>query len=270
MNPILFDFKFIQIRWYSIFLLIAFAIGVTLIYREGSRLNVDKNYLFNLTFWAIIFGLLGARFYYVIFNFSEYSDNLLEIFKVWHGGLAIHGGIIAGLLTIIIYTKKYNVDIYKIIDIFVPALLIGQAIGRWGNFFNSEAHGTATTLLTLQKLHLPQFIIDGMNINGVYYQPTFFYESIFCFIGFCLLLFLRRYKYIKNGQVLACYLIWYGVVRFIIEISRTDALMLGGFKVAQLISVVFVIAGIVLFVFKQKKGHFEDLYNEEISELLHF
>ena len=270
MNPVLFDFKYIQIRWYSLLLLVAFALGMLLIHKEGKKLNVDKNYLFNIMFWSVIFGLLGARIYYVIFNFSEYSSDLTEIYKVWHGGLAIHGGIIAGIITIIVYTKKYNVDIYKILDIFAPALLLGQAIGRWGNFFNSEAHGAATTITALQKLHLPQFIIDGMNINGVYYQPTFLYESIFCLIGFCILLFLRRYKYIKNGQVLASYLIWYGIIRFVIEISRTDSLMLGGFKAAQLVSVIFVLVGVALFIYKQRKGHFEDLYNEELSEVLNF
>jgi len=242
MNAILINLGFIQIRWYSVLLLVAFIVGSLLILKEGQRFKIDKEYLFNMIFWTIIFSLLGARLYYVIFNFSQYQNDLLEIFKIWHGGLAIHGGIIAGILTIIIYTKKYNVDIMKIIDIFAPALLIGQAIGRWGNFFNSEAHGAATTLAHLKSLHLPNFIIEGMNINGVYYQPTFLYESIWCLI----------------------------IGRFFIEISRTDSLMLGGFKVAQIVSILLIIAGIVLFIIKQKKGHFEDLYNEELTNEIKF
>ena len=270
MNPVLFDLKFIQIRWYSVLLLIAFAIGIFLVFKEGKRFGIDKDYLFNLIFWVIIASLIGARLYYVLFNFSEYSSDLLEIFKIWHGGLAIHGGIIAGVLTVIIYTKRYNVDIYKVIDLFVPALILGQAIGRWGNFFNSEAHGAATTLATLQHLHIPNFIIQGMQINGVYYHPTFLYESILCLIGFIALMIIRRYKYLKNGQLTAIYLFYYGIVRFIIEIGRTDSLMLGGFKAAQIVSIIFVLAGIGLFIYKQRKGHFEDLYNEELANEIQF
>lgn len=270
MNPVLINLGFIEIRWYSVILLLAFACGIFFVFREGKRFNIDREYLFNLIFWTIIFSLLGARLYYVLFNFSAYQNDLLEILKIWHGGLAIHGGIIAGIITVIVYTKKYNVDILKITDICAPALLIGQTIGRWGNFFNSEAHGAATTLANLKSLHLPNFIIEGMRINNVYYHPTFLYESLLCLVGFIIILIVRRYKYIKNGQVTALYLIWYGIVRFFIEIGRTDSLMLGGFKVAQIISVLFVLIGIILFVIKQKKGHFEDLYNEELTNEIRF
>ncbi len=270
MDPVLFDFGFIQVRWYSVILLASFIIGMFFVFREGKRLGIDKDFLFNLMFWTIVFSLIGARLYYVLFNFSEYSNNLIEIVKVWHGGLAIHGGIIAGVITVIVYTKKYNVDIFKVLDILAPALLIGQAIGRWGNFFNSEAHGAATSLQTLQNFHIPQFIINGMNINGVYYHPTFLYESLWCLLGFIVLLIFRRMKYTKNGQIAALYLVWYGIGRFIIEATRTDSLMFGGFKVAQLVSVIFVIAGVIIFFIKQKKGHFEDLYNEELTDEIHF
>lgn len=270
MNPVIIEFGKFAIRWYSLLLVAAFAIGFFLIMKEGKRLGIDKDYLFNMMFWTIIISLIGARAYYVLFNFSSYSNDLLEIFKVWHGGLAIHGGIIAGFITILIYTKKYNVDVYKVLDIVVPALILGQAIGRWGNFFNGEAHGAATTLTALQGLHLPQFIIDGMKINGVYYQPLFLYESLLCLIGFIVLLIIRRRKHIHNGQITAIYLIYYGVIRLFIEMGRTDSLMLGTFKVAQLVSVIFIIAGIVLFVSKQKKSHFGDLYNEELSQQINF
>ncbi len=270
MNPVLIDLGFFQIRWYSIMLLIAFLVGMFFIFKEGKKLGIDKDFLFNLTFWTIIFSLIGARLYYILFNFSEYSSNLIEIFKIWHGGLAIHGGIIAGVITIIVYTKKYNVDIFKVLDIFAPALIIGQAIGRWGNFFNAEAHGAATTITILQKYHIPNFIIQGMKINGVYYHPTFFYEFLWCLVGFIILLIFRRMKNIKNGQTTALYLIWYGIGRFVIEISRTDSLMFSGFKVAQIVSIIFVITGVILFIVKQKKGHFEDLYNEELTNEIKF
>ena len=271
MNPVLFEIGNFSIRWYSIFLVIAFVIGFILIFKEGKRLNIDKDYLFNMMFWTVLFSILGARIYYVLFNFGAYSDNLLEIFKVWHGGLAIHGGIIAGLITVIIYTKKYNVNVQKIIDLIVPSLILGQAIGRWGNFFNSEAHGAATTLEALQDLHIPNFIINGMNINGVYYQPTFLYESLWCIIGFILLLIIRKFiKHLHNGELTAVYLIWYGIGRFFIEMSRTDSLMLGSFKVAQIISIVFIIIGIVIIIIKRQKNHFEDLYNEKLNDEIKF
>ena len=159
MDPVLFDFGFIQVRWYSVILLASFIIGMFFVFREGKRLGIDKDFLFNLMFWTIVFSLIGARLYYVLFNFSEYSNNLIEIVKVWHGGLAIHGGIIAGVITVIVYTKKYNVDIFKVLDILAPALLIGQAIGRWGNFFNSEAHGAATSLQLCKIFIFPNLLL---------------------------------------------------------------------------------------------------------------
>ncbi len=261
MNPVLINIGPLEIRWYSVLLLIAFGLGLFLIFKESNKFHIDKDYLFNLIFWTIIFGLLGARIYYVLFNIQEYSSNWLEIFKIWHGGLAIHGGIIVGALTIIIMTKKYNVNIFKITDIFVPSLILGQAIGRWGNFFNGEAHGAATTLENLKSLHIPNFIIEGMNINGVYYQPTFLYESLLCLAGFIIIILLRHFLKLKNGQLTAIYLIIYGLIRFFIESSRTDSLMLGNLKIAQIISILFVLGGIFLFLLRQKKT---DLYKDEI------
>ena len=158
---------------------------------------------------------------------------------------------------------KNNVDKLKMIDIIVVGLIIGQSIGRWGNFFNSEAHGLATSLEHLQNLHIPEFIIDGMKINGVYYTPTFLYESIACLIGFIVLCIVRRNKYTKVGTPTALYLIIYGIIRFFIERSRTDSLMFGGFKIAMIVSVVMIIIGVIMLIINSKKGKFEDLYNDK-------
>ena len=213
-------------------------------------------------FWTIIFGILGARLYYVIFNFSYYSHHFTEIFKIWNGGLAIHGAMIAGLLTIIIYCHKYQVNTVKVLDICVPALLISQAIGRWGNFFNQEAFGSVVTYQTLAKMKfIPQFVIDNMYIDGNYHLPMFYFESILCLVGFILLLFLRRRKYIKNGQILATYLMWYGALRFFIEMFRTDSLMIGSFKAAQLVSVVMVLIGLYINIVEARKPKLDNLYN---------
>ena len=141
-------------------------------------------------------------------------------------------------------------------------LMLGQAIGRWGNFFNSEAHGSATTLIELQSKHIPDFVIEGMRINGVYYHPTFFYESLWCLLGVIILLIVKHYKYLKVGELTCVYLMWYSVGRFFIEALRTDSLMLGGFKVAQLVSVGLFIIGLLALMILTRKSKFEDLYTE--------
>ena len=262
MNPVIVNLWGFDIRWYSVILLVAFITGSILIMRESKRFDVKKEFIFNLIFWTIIFSIIGARIYYVIFNYDYYGNNTLEILKVWNGGLAIHGGIIGGLLSIIVYTKKYKLRPIRYIDFIVPGLIIGQSIGRWGNFFNSEAHGVATSIEHLKSLHIPQFIINGMKINGVYYTPTFFYESLLCLIGFIVILIIRRNKYAKVGTPTALYLIIYGLIRFFIEQSRTDALMLGGFKIAIIVSIIMIITGIVMLIINSKKGKFDDLYND--------
>ena len=156
------------------------------------------------------------------------------------------------------------------LDFVAPALLLAQAIGRWGNFFNQEAHGAATTLEHLQSLHIPDFIIEGMNIGGVYYEPTFLYESLWCLLGFIIILIIRRLKITKVGQPTAVYLMWYGLGRFFIEMMRTDSLMLGGFKVAQIVSVIMIIIGLLMIMITGRKGRYEDLYDQDRTETIHF
>jgi len=262
MNPVLLDLGFIKIYWYSIMILLGIFIGGSLIIKESKRFKIPEDYIVNMILYTIIFGIIGARFYYVIFNWDYYGANIIDIFKVWEGGLAIHGGILFGLITIIIYTKKYNVKTLRMLDIIVVGLIIGQAIGRWGNFFNGEAHGAATTLEFLTSLHLPKFIINGMHINGVYYHPTFLYESLWNLIGFIVLILFRKRYYNKIGQTTGLYLIWYGIGRFFIEGMRTDSLMLGSFRMAQIISILFVIIGLIIIIIKSKGSKLENRYND--------
>ena len=269
MNPVLLDLGIIKIYWYSIMILLGVFIGGSLIIKEAKRFKIPEDYIINLILYTIIFGVIGARLYYVTFEWQYYSNHLLDILKIWEGGLAIHGGIIFGLIVIIIYTKKYKVNTFRMLDIIVVGLLIGQAIGRWGNFFNGEAHGPATTLTFLQSLHLPNFIIEGMKINGTYYQPTFLYESIWCLIGFVLLLLFRRRRYCKIGQITALYLVWYGIGRYIIEGLRTDSLMFFNFKIAQIVSLILIISGLIILIVKSKGTVFNNQYNdkENIDEI---
>lgn len=263
MNPILVDLGFIKIYWYSFTMFLGVLIGGTIALKEARRFFIDEEFMINLFFYLIPFSLVGARLYYVLFNWAYYQNNILEIFKVWEGGLAIHGALIFGLIWTIFYSIKNKVSTLKLLDIIVPGLLIGQAIGRWGNFFNGEAYGPATTLTFLKKLFIPQFIIEGMNIQGIYYQPTFLYEFLWCLIGFILILIIRRREYIKIAQPTSFYLIWYGIGRFFIESLRTDSLMLSNFKMAQIVSVIMVLSGIIMFFIAGRGVRFERLYNEE-------
>ena len=171
------------------------------------------------------------------------------------------------ILTLYIYCRKYHVRISRITDLVVPGLIIAQAIGRWGNFFNQEAYGTRVALSTLKDLKIiPNFVIDGMKIGNIYYHPTFYYEFLWCLLGFIVLLIVRRLKYTKVGQTTAVYLMWYGVGRFFIEGLRTDSLMLGGFKVAQIVSIALFIVGLLMTMIISRKGKFEDLYNDKNND----
>lgn len=171
---------------------------------------------------------------------------------VWHGGLAIHGGLIGGSIALIYKCRKEKISFLKIMDMAAPAVIIAQAIGRWGNFFNSEAHGPATTLNALQSLYIPDFIIKGMKINGTYFHPTFYYECIWNIIGFIILILIRKYKkQKKDGMLLGIYLMWYSFARFFIEGLRTDSLMFFNIKIAQVVSIILFALGIYLTFLKK-------------------
>lgn len=262
MDRVLFDLGIVQIKWYSFLLLVGVFLGILLLIKESRKFKYPKDFIFNMAFWAIIIGFVGARIYYVAFNWNMYASNPISILEVWQGGLAIHGGLIFGVLTIYLYCKKFDVNFVKILDMAIPSVLIGQAIGRWGNFFNMEAHGGMVSRMVLESLHIPNFIIDGMNINGVYYHPTFLYESLWCLLGFIIVFVMRRFKHLKIGMQTCFYLMWYSIGRFFIEALRTDSLMLGGFKMAQIISVILVIISIVGFIIISRKSKYEDLYYE--------
>lgn len=261
MNSVLFDLGFIQIKWYSLFILLAFIIGSILVGFEAHKKGLDKDTIIDLFFYMVLVSILGARVYYILFNLDYYLNMPLEILAIWHGGLAIHGGIIAGFIFTYFYTKKKKINLLILLDILVVSLLIGQAIGRWGNFFNGEAFGRIVSKAILDSMHIPKFIIKGMFINGYYREPTFLYESIASFIGFIIMLIIRKIKNLKVGVLSSFYLIWYGLERFIIESMRSDSLMIFNIKMAQLISIVGIIIGIVLLI---KSINSKKLYSKEM------
>ena len=270
MERVAFDLGIIQVYWYSIFIFLGALAACVVIYLEAKKRKLNDEFIVNLAFNAIIFGIIGARIYYVLCNLDYYMQNPIEILEIWNGGLAIHGGLITGGLFTVYYCKKNKVETLKVFDIIVVGLILGQAIGRWGNFFNQEAYGAITTAAKLKSMGVPDFVINGMYILGDYRQPTFFYESIWNFFGFIALLIIRRYPYLKTGQLSGFYLIWYSVARFIIEKMRTDSLMLGNFKIAQIMSIVLLIIGVILFIYYKrikKVGPFDKLYNKNEEKL---
>lgn len=248
MNPVALKLGNLTVTWYAIFILSGIMVAYILINKESKKYNISSSFVSNLIFWCVIFGIIGARIYYVLFNLDYYMQDPIEIIKIWNGGLAIHGGIIAGIITLVVYCKKYKINILKMTDIACVGVIIAQAIGRWGNFFNGEAHGGIVSRAFLESLHLPNFIIEGMHIGKYYYAPTYLYESILNVIGFILLIIIRKFKKTKLGNITALYLIWYGIVRFIIESMRTDSLLLGNIKIAQLISIIMIIIGIIMLI----------------------
>lgn len=244
MNRVMFSIGSFHVYWYSVLILIAVLIGSFLAIKEAKKGKIGETFITDLILLLIPISIIGARIYYVIFNFEIYQNEILSIFKIWEGGLAIYGAIIAAIIFTFIYCRKREKPFISTLDILAPSVLLGQAIGRWGNFFNMEAYGPETTLAFLQQLHLPQFIINGMYINGAYYQPMFLYESLWCLIGFIILMIMRK-KHPKAGKQVSFYFLWYGIGRIIIEGYREDSLYFLGFRISQIVSLVLIIIGII-------------------------
>ena len=231
----------LEIRWYGLLIASAVLIGTVLALKEAKRKGVKEETLIDMLLFAVPAAIIGARAYYVIFMWDYYSKNPSQILNIRGGGLAIHGVIIAGALVAIIFAKVRKENFWRLADIVAPSLILGQAIGRWGNFANQEAHGGPTDLPW------------GIMIDGVKVHPTFLYESIWNLLVFGFLLWYRRKKATVEGEIFVLYLMLYSVGRFFIEGLRTDSLMLGPFRVAQLISLAIIISGGAYLIWKKKK-----------------
>ena len=266
-DPIAIAFGPLQVHWYGVIIGLAIILALYIAVRETEKRGLDKDLFMDLMLWAIPIAILSARLYYVIFKWNYYSQNPGEIIAIWNGGLAIHGALIGGVITAIVFTKKKQVSFWQLVDIAAPSIILGQAIGRWGNFINQEAHGGEVTRAFLENLQLPEFIINQMYINGAYYHPTFLYESIWNFVGFILLILLRKVN-MRRGEMFLSYVIWYSVGRFIIEGMRTDSLMLTeSLRMAQTISAVLIIAAVVVLLYRRAKGYSNIRYlDKEVSK----
>lgn len=271
-DPIAFKLGPLSVNWYGIIIVFGMIAAIFLTIKEGEKRGISEEFIVDTAFWTLPLGILGARLYYVLFELGYYINNPMSIFAVWEGGLAIYGGIIAGALTIYWRAKKEDIPISLMIDIIAPHVLLAQSIGRWGNFINQEAHGGEVSRQFLENLMLPEFIIEGMHIKGVYYQPTFLYESLWTLLGFALIVAIRnKENFLLRGEATAGYLIWYGIGRFFIEGLRTDSLYLGPIRVSQLLSLVLVIVGIGIVIYQRKYRYpIPPYYSEGITPEIEF
>lgn len=242
MNPTAFSIGGFDVRWYGILIATGIVLGILISQYNCKWREVDYENLLNIVLWSLPIGIVGARLYYVIFEFDNYKNNIIDAFNIRNGGLAIHGGLIFAIGTALIYTKVKKLNFIQFADVAAPSIILAQALGRWGNFFNQEAHGDAVSYEFIK--HFPMFIQKGMNIQGVYYNPTFLYESIWNISVFVILMLLLR-KSKKNGIVFMTYIGLYSIGRFVIEGMRTDSLMLGNIRMAQFVSLAGVVAWII-------------------------
>ncbi|HAY2223995.1 TPA: prolipoprotein diacylglyceryl transferase [Staphylococcus aureus] len=251
-DPVAFNLGPLSVRWYGIIIAVGILLGYFVAQRALVKAGLHKDTLVDIIFYSALFGFIAARIYFVIFQWPYYAENPGEIIKIWHGGIAIHGGLIGGFIAGFIVCKVKNLNPFQIGDIVAPSIILAQGIGRWGNFMNHEAHGGPVSRAFLEQLHLPNFIIENMYINGQYYHPTFLYESIWDVAGFIILVNIR--KHLKLGETFFLYLIWYSIGRFFIEGLRTDSLMLtSNIRVAQLVSILLILISISLIVYRRIK-----------------
>ncbi len=240
-NPVAFHIFGLPVYWYGVMISCGLGIAFLVTLARSGKYGIDADQLTNFLIFAVPVAVIGTRIGYVVAHLDEFSGNWLSVFALRQGGLAIHGGIIAAIITGIIYTRLTGVKFWRLADLCAPGLILGQAIGRWGNYFNQEAYGVETT------------VPWAMYIAGAMRHPTFLYESLWNFLVFGYLLWVSgREK--TDGGIFLRYLIWYSAGRFFIEGLRTDSAMLGNFRMAQLLSFVLIHGGLILLWWLKKQA----------------
>lgn len=254
-DPIAFSIGSIEVRWYGILIACGIVLAYFVAQKEAIKRGLPEDFLADLLIWAIPISIICARIYYVSMKWEYYGANPGKIIQIWNGGIAIHGALIGAVITAYIFCKKKGISFLKVADILAPSLLIGQMIGRWGNFMNQEAYGGPVSREFLENLMIPNWIIEQMYVQdlGTYVHPTFLYESVWNFIGLIILLSLRKVN-LHRGEMFFGYMIWYSIGRFFIEGMRTDSLYLvGQLRSAQVVSILAIILGIVCIVYRRMK-----------------
>ena len=254
-NNVAFHIASKPIYWYGILIMLGVILAVVYASARSRQFGIRQDDLYDAVLFAVPLGIVCARLYYVIFEWEQYKDNLSEIFATWHGGLAIYGGIIGGIIVIVVLCKVKKIYVMDMLDLFASAVPIGQILGRWGNFFNCEAYGSSTTL--------PWRMVIGKTLEeagATGNHPTFFYESAWNLIGFIILYFSsKKRKY--HGEILLLYLGWYGLGRFFIEGLRTDSLYLWGtgIRVSQVVALICIIIGLGGFLLNRKMPFLQEI-----------
>lgn len=239
-SPVAFSIFGIDIMWYAVFITSAIIISTLILYKRAPKHNIVPDNILNLILVGLPCGIVGARLYYVIFKWDLYKDDILSIFNLRSGGLAIHGGLLLGLFGVWVACKKMKLDFLNVADFAVPVIALSQSIGRFGNYFNQEAHGGPT--------NLPW----GILIDGEKVHPTFLYESLWCFALFWILIYIDN-KRIFTGQIFLIYSMAYSLERFCVESLRTDSLMLGPFKQAMILSAFVFTVSLIAYLLMLKR-----------------
>lgn len=263
-NPTAFSIGGHNFAWYGIIIAVAFLVAFFYVLKSCKRFHMDEDKLIDAVIVGIITGIIGARLYYVLFDAStEYLSNPISILYIWQGGLAIYGGIIGGLLGGGLMAKHRKISVPAVLDLTSLGFLIGQSIGRWGNFVNQEAFGTETDL----PWRMQSEATEAFSSIGVH--PCFLYESLWCILGFVLLhIFSRRFRR-YDGQVFLLYIVWYGIGRFFIEGLRTDSLLTPyiPLRISQIVAAASVLAGVVLLIVFRKRTVLTGCGSKKIMEL---
>lgn len=247
-GPIIFQLGPLAIRWYGLLIATAVLIGVTLSQYLAKLRHVNPELLGDLVIWLVLVAIPGARLYYVLFEWEQYQQNPIDMIAIWKGGIAIHGAIIGGAIAALIFARLNKISFWQLADLVAPSLILGQVIGRWGNFFNSEAFGSPTDLPW--KLYIPRERRPLNLISFDYFHPTFLYESLWNLIVFGLLIFLffrdlRGRPRLRPGTLFLVYMVAYSSGRIWIEGLRTDSLMLGPLRIAQFVSLAGILLGLI-------------------------
>lgn len=245
------------IYWYGVIIAAGALLGIYLAMREAERLGWERDIIIDFVVFAIPIAIISARIFYVFFEFERYINGpIWKMFAIWEGGIAIHGAVFGGVLTAIVFSRVKNISFWKLADIIAPSLILGQAIGRWGNFMNQEAHGGPVSEAAYNNFlqYLPDFIMNQMTIGGVMYHPTFLYESVWNLLVFAFLLLLRKYNPLR-GEIFLNYLIFYSIGRYFIEGLRTDSLyIIENLRTAQVVSVSLIVLAIILIIYRRRTG----------------
>ncbi len=245
-SAVAFQIGSFTVRWYGIIISLGMALGIYLAYREVKREHYNPDDLLNMLLIMIPAAIIGARLYYVIFSWDYYALHPDEIIAIWKGGLAIHGGVIAGIIVVLAYCYRKKLNFFRWADMLAPSLILGQAIGRWGNFANQEAFGPI-----IEEGSFWSWVPLQVYADGAYHHPTFLYESLCDLAIFIFLMILLRRRH-RAGTIFSCYLILYSIARFFIEGLRMDSLMMGGLRTAQIISLILIAAGIIILICTRK------------------